>query len=328
MKFIVAITAALLMGSAVVAQYAPGAGNPGTTAIYKDSSVFVGWATQCQIVRGWQDVSNTSLGYANAGDSSMAIGAAGSNAIVSLGDGGVATMTFANPIGNGPGWDFAVFENSFDDSFLELAFVEVSSDGINFFRFPAHSLTDTTVQTGSFGSTDPTKINNLAGKYRAMYGTPFDLAEMMSIPGLDIQQVTHVRVIDVVGSINTQYCTRDTANNPVNDPWPTGFASSGFDLDAVGVIYENPEAVNEVASLVTGIFPNPSRSGSQASFQFHEQAIGNTLRITSSSGVVVYTGEISSTTEIVPTYALKPGIYFVMIETKQNQKALKWVISE
>lgn len=327
-EYFASVVAIFLAGNVALAQYAPGVGNPGTTAIYKDSSVFVGWATQCQVVRGYQDISNTSLGYASVGDSSMALGVAGSNAIVSLGDGGMATMTFADPIGNGPGWDFAVFENSFDDSFLELAFVEVSSDGINFFRFPAHSLTDTTVQTGSFGSTDPAKINNLAGKYRAMYGTPFDLAEMMNIQGLDIQQVTHVRVIDVVGSINPQYCTRDTANNPVNDPWPTGFASSGFDLDAVGVIHENPESVNEVVSLITAIFPNPSGSGTEVSFQFNEYAIGKTLSIVSCSGTIVYSKVISSSTEFIPAYAMKPGLYFVMIEGEQTDKALKWVISE
>ena len=45
--------------------------------------------------------------------------------------------------------------------FLELDFVEVSSDGVNYFRFPATSYTDTTVQTGSFGSTDATKINKI-----------------------------------------------------------------------------------------------------------------------------------------------------------------------
>jgi len=51
--------------------------------------------------------------------------------IVSLGDSGVADVTFAGAIYNGPGADFAVFENGFlnatNDSlaFLELAFVEV-----------------------------------------------------------------------------------------------------------------------------------------------------------------------------------------------------------
>ena len=64
---------------------------------------------------------------------------------VSLGDGGTVVLTFPQPIGDVPGPDFAVFENgfkAFDNSFfLELAHVEVSSDGVNFYRFPSSSLT-------------------------------------------------------------------------------------------------------------------------------------------------------------------------------------------
>ena len=48
------------------------------------------------------------------------------DAPVSLGDGGYAVVTFDKPITNGPGYDFAVFENGLNDSFLELAFVVVS----------------------------------------------------------------------------------------------------------------------------------------------------------------------------------------------------------
>ena len=87
--------------------------------------------------------------------------------------------------------------------------MEVSSDGVNYFRFPATSYTDTTVQTGSFGSTDATKINNLAGKYRALYGTPFDLEELKNENGLDVNNITHIKIIDVVGSIQNQYASRD-----------------------------------------------------------------------------------------------------------------------
>ncbi|MGL5888754.1 MAG: T9SS type A sorting domain-containing protein, partial [Bacteroidia bacterium] len=242
------------------AQFAPPAGVPGTTAIYKDSSVFTSWATGCTVVRGYQDVSNTSLGFAAAGDSSMALGIAGSNGIVSLGDGGVATLTFAQPITNGPGWDFAVFENSFDGLFLELAFVEVSSDGINFFRFPAVSNTQDTAQLGSFGLLDATKLNNLAGKYQALFGTPFDLDELENTPGLDVNAVTHVRVIDAVGSILPQYATYDNNGNAINDPWTTPFIGSGFDLDAVGVIHQltgtNPDYFSSVAAL--NIYPQPA----------------------------------------------------------------------
>ena len=35
---------------------------------------------------------------------------------------------------NGNSWDFCVFENAFNDSFLELGFVEISSNGNDFYK--------------------------------------------------------------------------------------------------------------------------------------------------------------------------------------------------
>ncbi len=254
------VLSALLISSSTKAQYAPPVGHAGTTAMYKDSTAFVAWATTCSVIRGYQDITTPSMGFVTVGDSSMAIGPAGTNGVVSLGDGGIATLTFAWPIVNGPGWDFAVFENSFDDYFLELAFVEVSSDGENFFRFPAHSLTDTSVQVAGFDSLDATKINNLAGKYRGMYGTPFDLEELSHIMSLDITRITHIRIIDVIGTIQKAYATYDTAGNIINDPFPTGFPQGGFDLDAVGVIWDqtNTIAENGTAGDIQ-LYPNPTQ---------------------------------------------------------------------
>jgi hypothetical protein len=189
----------------------------------------------------------------------MALGKAGANGIVSLGDGGTAVLTFSLPIVDGPGFDFAVFENSFSDSFLELAFVEVSSDGVNFFRFPATSNSVTFPQYDNNANMDATLINNLAGKYRALYGTPFDLQELSGMAQLDLSAITHVKIIDVVGSINTSFATYDKNNNIINDPWPTPFPSSGFDLDAVGVINQAGVGIKE---LERGsdflIYPNPA----------------------------------------------------------------------
>jgi hypothetical protein len=242
--------------------YPPAAGQGGSTAIYKDSTVFLNWANGCTVVRGYMDISNPSLGYASVGDSSMAFGKPGVNGVLSLGDGGWATCTFPFPISNGPGFDFAVFENGFDDYFLELAVVEVSSDGVHFYAFPSHSLTDTLVQKGSFDSLNATKLNNLAGKYRGGYGTPFDLQELVGNANLDVQSVTHVRVRDVVGSISSLYATRDAYNNKINDPWPSPFPSSGFDLDAIGVIYQNTHVnlPEQTYGKHLTVFPNPVQS--------------------------------------------------------------------
>lgn len=302
------LIALLLLVSFVRSQiYAPAAGQPGTTAIHKDSMVFVAWSTSCAILRGWIDASDTSSGKASVGDSSMALGKAQQNGVVSLGDGGSAVCAFDLPIRNGVGFDFAVFENSIDDSFLELAFVEVSSDGKNFFRFPSHSLTDTLIQTGAFGTTDPGSVNNLAGKYRSGFGTPFDLQEMVGVPGLDVNRVTHVKIVDVVGSLQPSFCSRDALGNKVNDPWPTPFPSSGFDLDAVGVIHHDLSA--GIAGAGEDLFswhPNPVNKGGS----IHFSAEVDHIEIADVLGNVIYQNSFVSE---IPVNVTAEGIYYLRL---------------
>jgi hypothetical protein len=207
-----------------------------------------------------RNISEADLGYATVGVDTSALGAATGVGIVSLGDGGEAILTFAQPITNGSGWDFAVFENGFDDLFLEFAFVEVSSDGVNYARFPATSLVQDSVPVGTFGLTDATKINNLAGKYRGGYGTPFDLEELASTPNLDVEAITHVKIIDVVGSILPAFARYDQFGTAINEPWPTPFASSGFDLDAVGVIHQKTMSIWDDGTVLKNfeLYPNPA----------------------------------------------------------------------
>lgn len=242
------------------AQFAPAPGKIGSSALRHDSSCFINWAKDCALQRGLRNIAWPDSGNATAGDKNAAIGAALQKGVVSLGDGGSATLTFNNPIRNGLGWDFAVFENSFLDTFLEFAFVEVSTDGLKYIRFPSESLTDTVKQIGAFGFTHPEKINNLAGKYRAGFGTPFDLEELKDSVGIDIDKIQFVRLIDVVGSMNNSYATRDSKRQKINDPWPTPFPSAGFDLDAVGVLHQNVSLKNNLPEKAINfrLSPNPS----------------------------------------------------------------------
>jgi len=167
----------------------------------------VSWAVDCNVVRGYIDISNPGLGQVNYGSDANAVGQAEGLAtvgVVSLGDAGVATLTFGSDIyvTNGEGDDFTVFENANSNSFLELGFVEVSSDGVNFFQFNAVSLTPTNVQIPGFGTLDATDVYNLAGKYARGIGTGFDLEELKDVSVLlDVNSITHVRVIDVVGFV-------------------------------------------------------------------------------------------------------------------------------
>ena len=235
-------------------------GTDGCNAIAVDDNQFVAWATNVVLTRGPQNISNPNSPLASFGDETNAIGPATPNNsmdAVSLGDGGSALVTFERPIRNGEGPDFAVFENDINGGFLELAFVEVSSDGVHFVRFPATSLTQTETQTGSFALTDPTFINNLAGKFQIGYGTPFDLEELADSANLNIDSIVYVRIIDVVGNIDPQYATYDAFGHIVNDPWPTDFASCGFDLTGVGVIHQKPVGIESHEMPQVFAYPNP-----------------------------------------------------------------------
>ncbi len=321
----------IVFSASAFAQFAPAVGQVGTSAMHKDSSAFTYWFGEStgdvvNINRGYQDISNTSLGYANVGDSTLALEKAGVNSVVSLGDGGEAICHLQNAavslIFNGPGYDFAVFENSFSDSFLELAFVEVSSDGVNYFRFPATSNTDTTVQTGSFGSTDPTLINNLAGKYRALYGTPFDLEELKNEAGLDVDHITYIKIIDVVGSVQNAYASRDQYGHKINDPWPTAFGSSGFDLDAVGIINAVGDGVEELSKNYLKIYPNPAANNDVITLL---NAQGN-ISIVDVEGKELFSAFNKENSYSISLSFLNSGLYFVTVSNDHSVKTQKLVV--
>jgi hypothetical protein len=323
MRFLIVF---LIFSQFAFSQFAPPVGQPGTTAMSKDSTAFVAWANFCMIQRGLQNISNASGPYATVGDSSKAIGIADNN-IVSLGDGGTAILTFPQPIMDGAGNDFAVFENSFSDNYLEFGFVEVSSDGTNFFRFPATCNIQDTAQTGSFGLSDATLVNNLAGKYKVLYGTPFDLAELQGVGGLNVNNITHVKIIDVVGSINSAYATYDKNNNKVNDPWPTAFGSSGFDLDAVGVINQVTNTVNENNfSEIISVYPNPAKESIHVKCNIKGE--NTVLNIRDVFGSEVISEKFKGENLQINISDLKDGIYFVQIKTNEKIITKKICISK
>jgi hypothetical protein len=290
----------------VNAQFSPGVGAIGSNAIYKDSTLFKYWASACSVNIGWLNIADKNLGKPTVGDMQSVLGKAGTNGVLSLGDAGEAIVTFDYPISNGEGPDFAVFENGFNNSFLELAFVEVSSDGIHFVRFPSVSLVDTLVQLDNNAAMDATKINNLAGKYKANYGTPFDLEELKDSVGLNLKAITHVKILDVVGSINPMFGSRDAKNQLINDPYPTPFPSAGFDLDAVGVIHSEALGLEE-ANIQFSIFPNPSTS------IFTINARGeNRVEVYSIKGENIFQQNFIDTTK-VDLIAFPKGMYFIVI---------------
>ncbi len=210
--------------------YPPPAGQDGSTAVAKDDTAFLGWATEVVSVSFGEEVDESW----RKTDKALGPAMGGSFDIVSLGRGGEITLAFDPPIADGPGADFAVFENGFSDTFLELAFVEVSSDGETFLRFDGAYRGDTPL--GAYDNHDSADIGSLAGKYRQGQGTPFDLRNLKNRPGalsgdMDLRAVRYVRIVDIVGDGRET----DAFGHVIYDPYPTT-GSAGFDLDAVGVL--------------------------------------------------------------------------------------------
>lgn len=302
-----------------------GVGTEGCDAIAASSSDIVAWATGCTVERGPQNIAVEGSPLAGFGQESYAVGpvGTGTNNVVSLGDGGSATLTFAKPIVDGDGPDFAVFENAIqsvvtEGYFLELAFVEVSSDGEHFVRFPATSLTATDAQVGTYGEIDPTYINNLAGKYIAGHGTPFDLAELADSTGLDISNITHVRVVDVVGTIDPLYATYDAFGHIVNDPYPTEFTSCGFDLAGVAVLHQSAEGVTVADADAVRIYPNPATDHLTLA-----GAAGNEAILFDMTGRRVAGWTIVSDCQHLSTANLAAGVYMLRVGKTVNKVVIK-----
>jgi hypothetical protein len=308
--------------------YDPAIENGSTLGIYKNSPLFKSWATSCTVTRGYMNIDDQVLGLASAGVDSNAIGKS-DDITVSLGDSGIAIIQFAVPIQNGSGPDFAVFENGFNitggsEQYLELGFVEVSSDGVHYVRFPAVSKTNAETQVTTFGGMDASLLYNLAGKYVVYYGTPFDLDELKNNPDIDVNNIEYVKIIDVIGTIDIIQSTKDSLGNPVDDPFPTPFASSGFDLDAVGVINQNNLATSittKANNIEISVYPNPSSGLFQISL-LNRDYLGDNLNVYDAGGNMMMNQVLTETSIVVDASAWQNGIYFVKVGNT-SQKLVK-----
>jgi hypothetical protein len=239
--------------------------------------------------------------------SSRALGPATGDAfdIVSLGDltqsqleqglaPGSITLGFELEITDGPGADFAVFENAlfssydpFGYAFGELAYVEVGTHTDTFARFPpVYLCADGGFSTNNgrdFAAFDPTEVYNLAGKHinnsGACWGTPFDLHDLTNharvLDGsVDLERIRYVRLIDIPG--NGTFFDAQNPSNAILDAWVTE-QSGGFDLEAVGVIHFNTDC--EIASPVQpGRIPVSWLAVSNRMYQVQRSDAGSSLQ--------------------------------------------------
>ena len=294
------LAALLAHGELVAGPYSAGLGDPANAndapvpgfAGSGVNPIFVRWAL------AWSNYVRSD-GQASFSDPSLALGSvSGDNFdVLSLGDltaaqiasgapVGKVTLHFTDslhtaPIRDLPGADFVVFENGFIDTtgsggvFAELAYVEVSSNGVEFVRFPSGSLTPAAV--GSYGALDPTNVFNLAGKHvnadGESWGTPFDLGALANHPlvtagTLDLNNVRYVRIVDIPG--NGGFF--DSASHPIYDSWRTT-GSGGFDLEAVGAIsvaltFNEWQDFHGLAGSQRGALADPDRDGAPNAIEY------------------------------------------------------------
>jgi len=146
----------------------------------------------------------------------------GSIDVVSLGTGGEIILSFeSNPIIDGPGVDFIVFENAFfaggdtTKPFVELAEVSVSEDGVTFTPFPC---TATEPPYGDCAGWRPVTATTeqAALDPQTAGGDPYDLSK--------INFVKRVRFVKITDKTN-QRCTSQGPN------------TNGFDLDAIAALH-------------------------------------------------------------------------------------------
>lgn len=198
----------------------------------------------------------------------------------SLGNGGRITVTFARPINDGDGPDFAVFENGFTDysdwtgtsregatnsfCFAELALVEVSSDLAHWAAFPVTCLNTgpffhiTDTDSSRYASQDPAGLDGFAGKHAVEQGTPFDLHRLTNDPAVasgavNLALVRYVRLTDVVGDGSFTDATGRAVFDSYYDalaaglqPYPA-FDAQGFDLRGIAVLNEGEAQVAATA---------------------------------------------------------------------------------
>jgi len=319
MKYLSLILLLIFTSVAIAQTYAPIPGQIGSTAIHKDSSLIQSWASGIVLYRGYKDIANKSEGKVGFGVESNALYKAEGDGttVVSLGDSGVAILTFDFAIENGEGPDFAVFENGFEDNYIELAFVEVSSDGVNFVRFPSYTEASQTVQIGPYEYSDCRYYNNLAGKYRQGYGTPFDLEDLTDSSGIDLNHITHVKLVDVIGTIDESFATKDELGRKINDTYPTAFDSGGFDLDAVALINQGPLLIHENELDLVKVYPNPTNG--ILYIQMDQPAL---LKISNIRGEILFQASRFLNDRIDLSY-YSNGLYFIEIVTEKGVNTFK-----
>lgn len=190
----------------------------------------------------------------------------GSLHVLSLGNGGSITLEFVDNLPqNGVGADLIVFENAFfvggdsNYAFAEAAFVEVSQDGVTFFRFPNDYNPD------GEPVNHPSNWMGFAGILPVMShpdngidptdplvsgGDLFDLDDV----GLD-----WIRFVRIIDTDEPPDAAMDDDGDSIYDPAVTSEGNSGFDLDAICAVH-SVDIATPTPAPEPSVSPTPDRT--------------------------------------------------------------------
>jgi hypothetical protein len=129
-----------------------------------------------------------------------------------------------------------------------------------------------------------------------------------------------------VGSINNEFGSRDSAGRIINDPFPTPFASGGFDLDAIGVINQNPQGIQNNTLSNLKVYPNKLSIGERITISNIKTDINTSLY--SYNGECIRKEYIDSSLDktYLGTENLKAGLYFLRLEDSKSTRTCKLLI--
>lgn len=251
----------------------------------------------------------------------------GSTDVCVLGVGGVLDLGFASDLKDLPGADFLVFENGFTSGglsvFAEVAAVEVSSDGIQFARFPTR-YSGAPAPQPAFGSIAMGTFAGLTGGMpvvanvatnlvdprdaAAAGGEAFDLAELATHPlvvagQLDLGHVKVVRIVDVPAGL-----VADSFGNLIFD---NGGATGSADIDAVAVAHDLASDAHaptcdlslDAARFLTWTIGDPDGIGDLdgatllATFDLAPLPVGNVL---AAFAVTAFDGKVATLKSLAP----------------------------
>ncbi len=167
----------------------------------------------------------------------------------SLGIGGSITLSFDVVLTDGPGADLIVSENPFAslsapwETFAEVVYVEVSTDGVHFARIPSR-YTGPQSDPGPFSFVQSGWYQGLGGVF-AVQTNPIDAQNLVAAGGdaidfatlsqdplvlsglVDPSFITQVRLVDVRSGLDV-----DSQGTPIRDP-----GNGSADIDGVTVVH-------------------------------------------------------------------------------------------